>query len=721
MPRDDTPDDTVPQDKMPHDTTSDLHDTAPEDDIAVPQDMGPEDDAAPQTRVEQAPDGPSTAEATEYSADVLHALEADLTSVLKVYETNGPLAADNVLVSVVAAWQKHHPQQPVPLCLGALRFILIQSVDPNGEAWRSPTGSTVPADLPGIVCCWADFMGALDHYPMQKRALATRLLNVGPPYAALIPQAWRQQAEDAQAAALRPPEAKASAKPPRDWRREWARVLEKDPDAPQVMRELLDMIGLDEVKQAFVAQYHRIRLAAAQGDGGAASYNVRFEGNPGTGKTTVARHYGTFLQQLKVLPDGSRTLETSGAGLINKGVAHLEQQLEELKEVGDGVIFVDEAYQLVSDREGRRVLDFVIPLAEGLQTDYGSLVWVFAGYTRDMEKLFEHNPGLPSRFPLRFQFEDYEDAELLEIFKQLLVHQPKSAAPATPPSDPVRRIAAADSAFDGRQTIPYAVGGTDPDAFGNVWTWDGGTWHNKYGNSTGYGPVGLGSRGNPLVCPHSHMWYQSDGVWRNEAGEERQVYPGRPIPKGSGSVPRERPFRCSDERHAHIAMARLGRQRGRIGFGNARAVRTFFDQVRERQADRIIQEQSRAGDPVVFVLEREDLLGPPVSEARLKSSGAYQQLMALEGLAPVKESIDALIRLRVQNEQREEQGTPLHSIVLNRIFLGNPGTGKTTVAKIYGRLLAEMGLLSRGDTCTTGAQHRTLKERPILSGYRWQF
>ena len=111
--------------------------------------------------------------------------------------------------------------------------------------------------------------------------------------------------------------------------------------------------------------------------------------------------------------------------------------LEELKEAGGGVIFVDEAYQLnpQNDREGRQVLDFLLTHAEKMRGEYGSVVWVFAGYKKDMEKLFEHNPGLPSRFPHNFHFEDYTDEELLSIFEDILERggmQDAEVKPTTP-------------------------------------------------------------------------------------------------------------------------------------------------------------------------------------------------------------------------------------------------------------------------------------------------
>ena len=98
--------------------------------------------------------------------------------------------------------------------------------------------------------------------------------------------------------------------------------------------------------------------------------------------------------------------------MIHKGVAEMESLLDDAKKNGGGVIFVDETYQLISDRMGKQVLDFILPLAEALDGKYGKLVWVFAGYKTDMDKLFEHNPGIPSRFPLQFVFKDYSDEEL---------------------------------------------------------------------------------------------------------------------------------------------------------------------------------------------------------------------------------------------------------------------------------------------------------------------
>ena len=86
-----------------------------------------------------------------------------------------------------------------------------------------------------------------------------------------------------------------------------------------------------------------------------------------------------------MLPPEATFKETSGSALIHKGVAEMESLLDNAKKNGGGVIFVDETYQLISDRMGKQVLDFILPLAEALDGKYGKLVWVFAGYKTDMD------------------------------------------------------------------------------------------------------------------------------------------------------------------------------------------------------------------------------------------------------------------------------------------------------------------------------------------------
>lgn len=125
----------------------------------------------------------------------------------------------------------------------------------------------------------------------------------------------------------------------------------------------------------------------------------------------MTRHYVKSLASVDVLP-GDEFVETPSAKLANEGVSAAKKTVEDTLRAGRGCILIDEAYQLTSQQNyrGGQVLDWLLV---GMENNVGKLVFVLAGYNKQMEKFFEHNPGLQNRIPYEINFTDYEDEELL--------------------------------------------------------------------------------------------------------------------------------------------------------------------------------------------------------------------------------------------------------------------------------------------------------------------
>ena len=369
----------------------------------------------------------------------------------------------------------------------------------------------------------------------------------------------------------------------------WVQYKTQGGAQSDAMDELMRMTGLRRVKSEALKWFTAMNARRNRNAKDDLSFHCRFEGKPGTGKTTVAKIFGKLLFEIGVTKSDT-FIECTGGQLLLKGAEEIKAKDGSLESLikqllngpnAGGVLFIDEAYQLkpAKDPRGASVMDMLMELAG---TEH-RIVIILAGYKHDMETLFAYNAGLSRRFPYCFTFEDYTDEDLTTIFSKMV-------------SD-------------------------------------------------------------------KNMIFDDEG----------------------------RPGRI-----ARIVGRRLGKMRQRTNFGNAgecskllnRAITSLDGRVGKQQL--LCQTVTSA-----TTLTRADVFGTPDA----KDCSAMTALNRLYGLESVKTSLKSLMSIVREDADREWKEEPswADDLVLNRVFLGNPGTGKTTVAKLYGGVLKSMGLLSKGD------------------------
>jgi antitoxin component YwqK of YwqJK toxin-antitoxin module len=199
---------------------------------------------------------------------------------------------------------------------------------------------------------------------------------------------------------------------------------------PEIEREInklqaqLDgLVGLPNAKKELHNLINFIKIQSLRVDHGLTSfpitYHLVFSGNPGTGKTTVARIIGQIYKHLGVLSSG-HFVETDRAGLVAGYVGQTALKVQEVvKKATGGVLFIDEAYALLNDKQdafGKEAIDSLLKAMEDLRDD---LVIIVAGYTELMEEFLQANPGFKSRFNHFVQFDNFSTDELYEIFAML--------------------------------------------------------------------------------------------------------------------------------------------------------------------------------------------------------------------------------------------------------------------------------------------------------------
>ncbi|MEV3858662.1 right-handed parallel beta-helix repeat-containing protein [Streptomyces sp. NPDC050095] len=355
------------------------------------------------------------------------------------------------------------------------------------------------------------------------------------------------------------------------------------------LAQLDGLVGLATVKEQVTTLVNLNKVTRRRREMGlpvpAASRHLVFAGPPGTGKTTVARLYGSILATLGVLRSG-HLVEVARADLVARIVGGTAIKTTEVFEQAlGGVLFIDEAYTLTADGGsgpdfGREAVDTLVKLMEDHRED---VVVIAAGYSREMRRFLDSNPGLASRFSRTLEFENYSSQELVTI---------------------VRR-----------------------------------------------------------QCEQNRFTLREDT-------EQALIHHFTQMPR--------------DE-----------------SFGNARTARKVFEEMLDRQAFRLA-ESPNATEEELTVLVPTDV-GEDAARTVAGASGpgdrlaeVLAELDALIGLDGAKAQVRDLLNLLSATRRRLAAGLPAPAIAHHLVFTGPPGTGKTSVARLYGALLGAMGVLPRG-------------------------
>ncbi|MGK9475959.1 AAA family ATPase [Melioribacter sp. OK-6-Me] len=376
-----------------------------------------------------------------------------------------------------------------------------------------------------------------------------------------------------------------------------------DKSLEELLGELDSFIGLKTIKQTvrdfvtyleFIKERKKYGLKSEE----KIAINAIFLGNPGTGKTTIARLIGNILKAMGILPSG-HVVEVDRAALVGQYIGETAQKTEKvIQDALGGVLFIDEAYTLSKKSSstqdfGQEAIDILLKRMEDKK---GEFVVIAAGYPDEMNNFLESNPGLKSRFTHTFIFEDYTPDELVDIFK-------KSA-----------------------KSEDYRL---DKDA----------------------------------------------------------------------------------EDYLKKELINLYRKRDK-SFGNARLIKKILDESKLNLSKRILSlPDSARSKEILTTITKSDLenVFKPVAGKTYKTpineellAEALNELDNLVGLAGVKKEINELVKLARFFAEEGENLTEKFSD--HYLFLGNPGTGKTTVARLFSKIFSALGILSKGHLVETDRQ-----------------
>ena len=391
--------------------------------------------------------------------------------------------------------------------------------------------------------------------------------------------------------------------------RDMPMILGEDVQEPsftfdELMVKMDSLVGLHSVKQkireyAQYVQFLRLRKEKGFDDNEEIQLHTIYIGNPGTGKTTIAKMMGQLYKSLGLLSRG-HVLEVDRSDLVGE---YIGQTAPKTKEVIDrargGILFIDEAYSLSRSQEdskdfGREVIEILV---KEMSNGKGDLAVIVAGYPKEMKQFLDSNPGMRSRFRIKFEFADYLPQELMQIVD--------------------------------------------------------------------------------LVCEEKGIRLNAE-AW----DKVRQI----------------------------VTDAYRNRDRS---FGNARFVQSILEQAKINLGLRVMDHKDPkklSKDDLLLVLPQDidriqfkkqaELPAIPIDELLLQES--LKELNSLIGMQNIKNEIQELIQII---RFHIETGTNvLKKFHFHTILLGNPGTGKTSVARILAKILKALGVLERGHIIETDRQ-----------------
>jgi len=192
----------------------------------------------------------------------------------------------------------------------------------------------------------------------------------------------------------------------------------------EIYQELNSLVGLQRVKSMIREIHAFVEIQQRRAEEMLATeplvLHTIFKGNPGTGKTTVARLLARLFKELGILRKG-HLVEVERADLVGEYIGHTAQKTrEQIRLALGGVLFIDEAYSLMRGGEKDFGKESIDTLVRGMEEHKNDLVIILAGYREEMERFIRSNPGLRSRFPIHIDFPDYTVEELMKIADLML-------------------------------------------------------------------------------------------------------------------------------------------------------------------------------------------------------------------------------------------------------------------------------------------------------------